>query len=774
MMYIGKSFPKVDALAIMTGAPVYTEDLIPAHTLVIKVLRSPHAFARIHNIQTETAKKVPGVAAIYTYHDTPDIRYTLAGQTYPEPSAYDKMLLDPIVRYVGDEVAFVVAKDEKTALKALRLIKVAYTVMTPVLDYEKAKAHHSIIHNEDTIHFNFPVGQDVKRNIACSYTKEVGNVEKELSQCDYVAENTYRCQATQQSMMETFRTFCYIDHMGRLVCVSSTQIPFHVRRQLAHVLEIPASRIRVIKPRIGGGFGAKQTACTEIICAFATWQLKKPTSLIYDRHESQNCSTSRHARTWHIRVGADKAGFIRAIDMQCVSDAGAYGSHAWTTFTAAEHKSLPLYNKAYAVRYTGEMMYTNHMPGGAFRGYGATEADYALESAVNKLAHLMGRDEVDLRLQNIIEAGETCLIYPAGEVLGSSSLKECIRKGMTMIGWNSRPHHWQVNGHTVGGLGVALGMQGSGIAGIDTASVEIRLGDDGCYTLYTGSADMGTGSNTILKQMAAEVLGCTLEQITVYEADTDIVPFDSGSYASSTTYVTGMAVKKAAEQLLERIMKRFASELVAPEGKLDFDGWQAKNMIDGRRLTLGELGVALTSRVDCEQLNGFATFGSSVSPPPFIVGFAEVHVDLDTGKVIPVDFVGIVDCGTVINPALVKVQTEGGIVQGIGMALYEEVRYTDKGNLETNNFMLYKIPTRQDVGVVRADYVESYEPTGPYGVKSIGEVVINVSCPAIQNAIENAVGVHLSQLPFTPERVYNALKQRSVLNKGVFSQENNI
>ncbi len=760
MRHVGKGYEKVDAMPILTGEPVYTEDLIPPHALCIKVLRSPHAFARIRSIKTDAAKKVPGVEAIFTYEDTPQIRFTLAGQTYPEPSAYDKMLLDPVVRYVGDEVAFVVAKDERTANKALRLIRVDYEVMEPVLDYETAKDHPSIVHDEDNIHFNFPVGQDVKRNVACSYHVEKGDLEGTLANCAYVAEGTYRCQATQQSMMEPFKTFCHLDYMGRLVCVSSTQIPFHVRRHISKLLQIPSNKVRVIKPRIGGGFGAKQTACTELICAFVTWTLKKPAYLIYERHEAANCSTSRHARTWKVRVGADKDGMIRAIDMLCVSDAGAYGSHAWTTFTAAEHKSIPMYNKTYAIRYSGEMMYTNHMPGGAFRGYGATEADYALESAVNKLAAMMGMDETEIRLKNIIKAGETSLVYPEGEVLGSSSLDECIRKGMEMIGWNERPHSWQVDEHTRGGLGIGMGMQGSGIAGIDTASVEIRLGDDGLYTLYTGATDMGTGSNTILKQMAAEVLGCSMEQMTVYEADTDVVPFDPGSYASSTTYVTGMAAKKAAESLLEIILAHMAAELQCTAEELDFDGWTAVSRVSGESLDLKELQVRLTSRPDCMQLSAAASHGSPVSPPPFIVGFAEVHVDTETGRVTPVDFVGVVDCGTVVNPHLVRVQTEGGIAQGIGMALYEEIRYNAHGALETNNFMLYKVPTRKDVGVIRTSYVESYEPTGPYGVKSIGEVVINSSCPAIQNAIDHAVGVHLDVLPFIPERVYMAMKKK--------------
>lgn len=757
--HVGRSYKKVDASTILSGRPAYTEDFIPPHALVIKIMRSPYAMAKIIDIDLKAALRIPGVEAIFTYKDVPKTRFTLAGQSYPEPSAYDSLILDQYVRYVGDAVAIVVAKDEKTAIQAMQVIHVKYDVMEPVLDIHTALDHSTVVHPEDDLHYNIPVGGDPKRNLACSYSRVAGDLEGELAKCDYVVEETYFDQATLQTAMETFRTFCTIDQFGRLVCTSSTQIPFHVRRHIARALEIPATKIRVIKPRIGGGFGSKQTACTELYCAFVTWTLKKPAVLVYTRHEASNCSTSRHAREWKVRLGATKDGIIQVIDMVATSDAGAYGTHAFTTFTAGEHKSVPLYNKGKAVRYESNIVYTNHMAGGAFRGYGATEALWPLECAVTKLAKAMGMDESELRLKNLIGVGETSLVYEPDEVLESGLLKEAIAKAKKMARWDERPHSWQIDETHRGGLGMALAFQGSGVAKIDTASVEIKLQDDGYYTLYTGSTDMGTGANTILMQMACEVLGCPLDHMTCYEADTDVVPFDPGSYASSTTYVTGTAAKLAAEDLKAKIIRAFARYLEVPEEEIEFDGVMA-NTKDGRKsMTTQELAPKLMVSLghSPEQLVGFATWGSHTSPPPFMVGIAEVSVDMETGQVTPLDFYAVVDCGTIVNPALARVQAEGGIVQGIGMALTEEIRYSSCGLLETNNFMSYKIPTRRDMGRIHVDFVESHEPTGAFGVKSIGEVVINTSCPAIQGAILNACGAELTTLPMISEKVFQAL-----------------
>ena len=760
MKHIGKSYDKVDAKGILSGKPSYTGDFVPKDALIIKVLRSPHAQAKIKSIDTSKAKLIPGVEAIFTYEDVPNTRFTLAGQTYPEPSAYDALILDSVVRYVGDEVALVVAKDEATALKAMPLIKVEYEVQKPVLDLCTAMDHETVVHPEDDILNHIPVGQDYKRNICVSYHKRVGDIEGELAKCDYVVEGTYFDQATRQSAMEPFQSFGYIDHLGRIVIVSSTQIVFHVRRHIARALGIPASKIRVIKPRIGGGFGSKQTACTELMTAFVTWKLQKPCYLLYDRTEAQTCSTTRHAREWYIRVGATKDGIIQVIDMDSITDAGAHATHCFTTTTAGEHKSVPLYNKAKAVHYGTEGVYMNHTPGGAFRGYGATEALWPLECAENRLADEMEIDPAELRQKNLIAAGERSLVYDPDEIMDSGLFQETVNKVKEMARWDERPHSWDIDERYRGGLGMALALQGSGVANIDVASVEIRLGDDGNYTLYTGSSDMGMGANTILTQMACEALGCPMESMTVVESDTDIVPFDPGSYASSTTYVTGTAAKMAAEELREKIIHKLAQFMEVKPEDIDFDGLVGVTKDGTKKMSIQELAPKLLVGTTSEQLTGFATWGSHTSPPPFMASIAEVKVDKQTGQIIPLHMYNCVDCGTVVNPKLARVQVEGGAVQAIGMALYEDVRYSSNGRLETNNFMTYKIPTRQDIGELHTAFVESYEESGAYGVKSIGEIVINTACPAIQHAVKNAVGADIRTLPMTPEKVFMGMDEK--------------
>ncbi|MDF2499998.1 MAG: xdhA [Anaerosporomusa subterranea] len=756
MNTVGKSIPKIDAIPIATGQPVYTEDLAPANALVVKLLRSPHPFARIKAIDISKALAVPGVECVFTHQDVPKVRFTLAGQSYPEPSPYDRLILDEYVRYVGDEVAIIAAIDEKTALQAMRLIKVNYEKLEPVLDFETALGHSSVIHSESDVHCNFDIGMDAARNIVSTHQVRVGDVEAELRQCAVVVEETYYTQAQAHAMMETFRAFTQFDHTGRLVVVTSTQIPFHVRRQLARALQIPASRIRVIKPRIGGGFGGKQTGAVEMFAALVTLKTGKPAKIVYERQETFSCTTSRHAMRLKVRIGADPEGYIRAIDIQGLSDTGAYGEHASTVFSVAGDKTLPLYNKTKAVAFGGHVVYTNKMPGGALRGYGATQGTFALESAVNKLAEVMGIDPTEIRLKNLIREGESSLVYK-GKKLGSSSLHRCIETGKKLIQWDSKYPRQELPNGKVRALGMAVTMQGSGIAGIDTASAEIRLNDDGNYTLLLGSTDMGTGSDTILGQMAAEVLETSLENIIVNAADTDISPYDPGSYASSTTYVTGMAVVKASEELKRQIIEQAALLFNVTVNEVAFDGELLRTASDEQRISLRKLSEQIVVGPGKRQLSGHASYGSPVSPPPFIAGFAEVEVDPETGKTELIDYVAVVDCGTVINPNLAKVQVEGGIVQGIGMALFEDVIYGSNGKLQTNSFMQYKIPCRKDIGSIRVAFEESYEPTGPFGAKSVGEVVINTPQPAITHAIYNAVGANITRLPATPERVYTAM-----------------
>ena len=608
-----------------------------------------------------------------------------------------------------------------------------------MLDFEQAIDHQSIIHPEADLHCNLAIGLERTRNIVATQKVEIGDINTELARAAVVVEETYYTQAQAHAMMETYRAFSYLDQFGRLVVVSSTQIPFHVRRKLARALDLSASKIRVIKPRIGGGFGGKQTVAVEIFAAIVTMKTGKAAKIVYDRTETFTATTSRHAMRLTVRLGADWDGFIRAIDIQGLSDTGAYGEHASTVFGVVGDKTLPLYNKMRAVRFMGNVVYTNKMPAGALRGYGATQGTFALESAVNLLAAKLAMDPAELRLKNLIQAGETSLIHP-DHCLGSSSLSRGIAIGKVMIGWDEKYPRRQIAGDKVRAVGMAVTMQGSGIAGIDTASAELRLSDDGHYTLLLGSTDMGTGSDTILAQMAAEVLNTPLENIAVYAADTDVSPYDPGSYASSTTYVTGMAVVKAAEDLKRQILTHGATMLEAPLDEVDFDGQGVSLLTGTKAISLENLAARLVVGAGSRQLVGNATFGSPVSPPPFIAGFAEVEVDTATGKTTLIDYVAVVDCGTVINPKLARIQVEGGVVQGIGLALYEDVRYDNNGRLQTDSFLKYKIPCRKDIGTIRVAFTESFEPTGPFGAKSIGEVVINTPAPAIVHAITTPWG----------------------------------
>jgi CO/xanthine dehydrogenase Mo-binding subunit len=751
---VGKGIAKIDGMAIAMGKPVYTQDLVMPGALIVKILRSPHAFAKIKEIDISKAGQVPGVECILTYKDVPAQRFTLAGQSYPEPSPYDRLILENIVRYVGDEVAIVAAVDEKTALEAMKFIKVDYEVLEPVLDFEQAIGHSSRVHAEEDLYCNFDIGLQKEKNIASSHAVAAGgDIDEVLKQCAVVVEEVYYPQAQAHAMMETYRAFTYLDHFGRLVAVSSTQVPFHIRRQLARALQLPASKIRVVKPRIGGGFGGKQTGSGEAFAAMVTLKTGKPALLIYDRKETFSCTTSRHAMRVKVKLGADLDGYIRAIDLQVLSDTGAYGEHASTVLGCVGEYTLPLYNKTKAVRIAGNAVYTNKMPAGAFRGYGATQGTLALESAVNKLAERLGMDPTEVRLKNIIREGETHLTGQ-GVLLGSSALDRCIQKGKKMIGWEEKFPRREMGNNKVRAVGMAVTMQGSGIANIGTVSVEIRLNDDGNFTLLTGATDMGTGCDTILSQIASEVLDIPMEKISVSVGDTDTSPFDPGSYASSTTYLAGTAVIKAAEELKGKILVQGAKLLGVPAEAALLNGLAVCTIDGEKEISLAKLAELTVLGDGKLQLVSYATHGSEVSPPPYVAGFAEVEVDLETGQVELLDYAAVVDCGTMINPNLAKIQAEGGIAQGIGMALCEEVRYNEFGKMETNTFMQYKIPTRKDVGKIRVEFEESYEPSGPFGAKSIGEVVANTPAPAILHAVYNATGVKVNHLPVTPEKVF--------------------
>lgn len=791
MKYVNKPVRKKDAMQLVTGQPVYMDDIAPKDCLIVKLLRSPHANAIVTSLNKTAAMKVDGIEAIYTWEDIPQDakRYTQAGQTYPEMSPYDRLLLDRHVRYVGDVVAIVAGRDEKCVDRALKLIKVQYEVLEPLLDFRKAKDNRILVHPEDNWESLVPVGADNKRNLCAHDESGEGDIEKVLRESDVVIDHVYHTKACQQTMMETFRTFCTIDAYGRLNVVSSTQIVFHCRRIIANALHIPKSMIRVSKPRIGGGFGAKQTSISEVYPAYVTWMTKKPSKIIFTREESMTASTPRHEMEVHVRLGASKDGIVNGIDMYTLSNTGAYGEHGPTTVGLSGHKSIPLYGKAKAFRFVSDVVYTNVMSAGAYRGYGATQGLFAVESAVNELAAKLHMDPFEIREKNIIKEGDVMPAY-YGQVNTSCALDRCLARVKEMIHWDEKYPVRDMGNGKVRAVGMGMAMQGSGISSVDVGSATIKVNDDGFYTLSIGAADMGTGCDTILAQIAAEVLECSVDEITVFGADTDTSPYDSGSYASSTTYVTGKAVEKCALQVREQICKLGAQMMNCPENEVVFDGKvvrrEKKSAVDPEKAAgihvvderensnpqpenVENLGSAEKQQVSLADIatasmcgNGIAleatvTNSSPISPPPFMVGAAEVEVDLETGEAKVIDYAAAVDCGTPVNPNLARVQAEGGILQGIGMALTENITYNKLGKLAENSLMQYKIPTRVDIGKLRVDFESSYENEGPFGAKSIGEVVINTPLPAVADAIYNATGTRFYELPIKPEKIAMAV-----------------
>ena len=750
---VGKSVRKKDSLQLLLGKPVYTADIVPtADALVVKLLHSPHANAIVQDIDTSKAKKVPGVVDVFTWEDVPQQRFSNAGQTYPETSPYDRLIIDRHVRFVGDVVAIVAAETEDAANKALSRIKVTYDVLTPVLDFHTAKDNPVLVHPEDNWRMLCDLGGDNTRNLVGTTADADGDVDAVLADCDIVLDRTYHTKAFNQAMMETFCTFTQMDRYGRLHVISSTQIVFHTRRILSNALGIPKSRIRVEKPRIGGGFGAKQTAVSDVYPAFVTLKTGRPAMCTFTRKESQTCGSPRHEMQVRVRLGANNDGTIRALDVRTLSNSGAYGEHGWATVGLTGHKSIPLYTGSLeAFRFTAEVVYTNMQPSGAYRGFGATQGQFAVETTVNELAETLGRDPVDLREQNMVREGMAMPAY-FGEVANACALDRCMEHCRRMFNWEAKYPVRDIGNGRVRAAGVAMSMQGSGISDIDVGSVTVKLNDDGTYMLLIGAADMGTGCDTILAQMVAEHMDCSVDDVAVFGADTDASPYDSGSYASSTTYITGMAVQKACDQLKERLCAIAAEVLGCSASELAFEDGHVVRQATGEVVALPD--IATKSQVsNCVPPEATAMHTSPVSPPPFMAGMVEIELDRETGVVTVLNYASVVDCGIPINPALARIQAEGGIVQGIGHTLMEDVTRTSAGAIRESSLFTYRLPTRLDTGDIRVEFENSYEPTGPFGAKSIGEIVINTPAPAIAHAIYRATGVWHRELPILPEHI---------------------
>lgn len=789
---VGKPEIKVDAVKLAQGKPAFAADIEPRALLHAKVLRSPHAHARIKRIDASKARALPGVAAVLTWQDIPRVVYSTAGQSDPIPGPLDCFSLDNKVRFVGDRVAFVAAETPELAEKALSLIEVEYEILPAILDMRESLDNPTVIHDEPE-YVNFAESNPA-RNLAAHIRIDIGDVEKGFAEADEIFEAEYEVPKVQQAHIEPHVCVTYWDEDDRLVIRTSTQVPFHVRRMLAPVLGLPVKRIRVIKPRIGGGFGGKQEVLMEDVAAHLTIATRRPVIYEYTREEEFIGARSRHPMRIRMKTGVKKDGTITANAMYALSDTGANGAHALTVTGNTGHKSMALYvgdgkyRKTPNIRFYADIVYTNTPPAGAFRGYGVPQGYWALDRHMEKIARAMGFDPLEFRLKNAIRPGEYHPFStawnegrePRPEIIHTVGLEECVRQGKAAIGWDEKfgNEAWRVGqdnilSHKRKGIGVALVMQGTAIPYLDMGGASIKMNDDGSFNLMVGATDLGTGSDTVLAQMAAEVLGVPVEDIITYSSDTDFTPFDKGAYASSTTYISGTAAVRAAEIVAEKIKAR-AAEMLSKQGSTEtganppvylptdirLQNRQA-HAPDGRSIPLSEIALDSLHRNNQEQIMGVASYVSPSSPPPFAAQFAEVTVDMETGMVQVDKLVMAVDSGIIVNPQTASGQIEGGMTQALGYAVCEEMLYNEKGEAREKDFRDYHIFQSHEMPELETIFVETFEPTHPFGVKAVAEIPMDGVAPAVGNAVRDALGVDVDINPVTPERIWRAMKGRN-------------
>jgi putative selenate reductase molybdopterin-binding subunit len=781
---VGKPEPKVDAVKLAQGKPVFAADYEQRGILVAKVLHSPHAHARIKSIDASKARALPGVASVLTHKDIPRVAYSTAGQSDPIPGPLDCFCLDTKVRFVGDRVAFVAAETAEIAEEALELIEVEYELLEPLLDPSQAMAPNAPRIHDEPDYVNF-ADSDPSRNLAAEIRIDIGDVDEGFAQADQVIEAEYIVPKVQQAHIEPHVVVTHWDQDDRLVVYTSTQVPFHVRRILAPVLDLPIKRIRVIKPRIGGGFGGKQEVLIEDVAAHLTIATGRPVLFEYTRREEFIASRSRHPMRVRMKTGVKADGTITANEMYAISDTGANGAHALTVTGNTGHKAMALYvgdgeyRQSPNIRFYADVVYTNTPPSGAYRGYGVPQGFWPVERHMEKIARQLGLDPLAFRLKNALRAGELHPFStawsegrePRPETIETNGLEECVRQGKAAIGWDQKyanPDWQRLPGqpHLRKGIGVALVMQGTAIPYLDMGGASIKLNDDGSFNLLVGATDLGTGSDTVLAQMAAEVLGVPVNDVLVYSSDTDFTPFDKGAYASSTTYISGAAVVRAAEQVAERMKARAAAMLnnrgdgpaVSAEEIQLLDGRAFGP--DGRAVTHAQIGHHSLHHEDQEQIMAVGSYMSPVAPPPFAAQFAEVTVDIETGQVRVDKLVMAVDSGVIVNPITASGQIEGGMTQALGYAVSEEMVYDEKGRPREADLRDYHIFRAHEMPELETIFVETFEPSHPFGVKAVAEIPMDGVAPAVGNAVFDATGVHIDANPITPQKVWRALKER--------------
>ncbi len=762
---IGKSEPKVDAVKLAAGKPAFTDDIEMRGMLHAAMLTSPHAHARIKNINASEAKALPGVHAVLTHKDIPRVIYASGGQTYPQPPPFDQVSLDNKVRHVGDRVAVVAAETPEIAQEALKLIEVEYEILPAVLDPEEAmKSGAPVIHDEpDAVSIH-----DAEHNIVCHIDAEVGDAETQWAKADHIFEGEYRVHQVQHAHIEPHVCVTWWDEDDRLTIRTSTQVPFHTRRIIGPLVGLPVKRIRVIKPRIGGGFGGKQEVLVEDLCAHLTIATGRPVRFEYTREQEFISSRSRHPQILRFKTGVTADGEVVASELYLIGNTGAYGSHGLTVQMVTGFRALTTYNAPYS-RFVCDVVYTNIPVPGAYRGYGAPQGLFALENHMEEIAHALGMDVIEFKRKNWIKLGDALVMAVAlGEgregfpqIVNSSALAECMDTGAQAMQWyEKRGKDRSVPGkpHLKKGIGMAVAMHGSGIAGLDMGAASIKLNDDGSFNLHVGATDLGTGSDTILAQIAAETLGVPIDDVVVYSSDTDHTPFDTGAYASSTTYISGGAVLKAAEKVKAQILEHTAEHLLecSPD-ELDLENCEVVHR-DGRSVTLEKVALHSLHQFDQKQIMASASHMSLESPPPFAAQFVEATVDTETGQVTVERLLMAVDCGVTINPITASGQVEGGMVQALGYAHCEEMAYDEDGQPLATDLKEYHIYRADEMPELEVIFVETYEPSGPYGAKAVAEIPKDAVAPALASAIFDATGVRISNLPFTPERVWRALQ----------------
>ena len=772
MAVVGKPEVKVDAVRLVKGNPAFTDDFEERGQLVAKVLRSPHAHANIIDIDDSKAVALAGVHAVLHYKNTPRIKYASGGQSWPNPHPHDQVSFDNKVRHVGDRVAAVAAETEEIARKALGLIDVEYEVLPYVLDeIETKKIGAPVIHDEDDTEEIF----DAERNIVLRIEAERGDVEKAAEEADYVFEDTFKVHQVQQVPIEPHISVAWLDSDERLVVRTATQVPFHVRRMLAPLINRDIKDVRVIKPRIGGGFGAKQEMLIEDIVAHLAIATRRPVKLELDRSEEFIGSRSRHPQTLTFTTGVSKEGKLLSQKLEIVGNTGPYGTHGQTVQTVAGLRGLTSYN-AESKKFDCDVVYTNTPVAGAYRGYGAPQAEFALEAHMEDIAHALDLDPIEFKRLNWVKVGDELNIAPhLGERavdpedideyprITSNGIEECVAQGKRAIGWHRKDDpDWvkpQENPNIRRGLGFAFCMHGTAIPFLDMGGCSIKINDDGSFNMLVGATDLGTGADTVLGQIAAEVLGVSLNDIQVYSSDTDVTPFDTGAYASSTTYISGTAAKLAAEKVRERLKERAAKILGVKEPCTIELRDRKAHAPDGSFVSIEDIAMEAFHLEDHEQIMGTASYVSPECPAPFAAQFAEIEVDIDTGQVTVTKLVMAVDCGVAINPVTASGQVEGGMLQALGYAHCEEYAFDNKGRMINDSLGPYKIYRADEMPEFEVFLIQTMEDSGPFGAKAVAEIPKDGVAPALRNAILHATGAKINEIPFTPERVWNKITE---------------